>query len=100
MDQWSPDLSGGLKHRYDAEDLHTFKHVVRGVVGNLHARQSPLVHPDEIEVTIIRVAAAIFELADLGVRDPERLQKFTEARIAAADYSDGTGTHPVAPTRH
>lgn len=69
---------------YDSRDLDAFKAVLNRILANLQASGSPLVEPAQFELTRVRVAAAIFQVAESGIDDPDRLQAMAEARLAAA----------------
>jgi hypothetical protein len=66
---------------YDHQDYDRLKHVVRGVITSLRAKGSPLLKPENLEVTMIRINMVIFRLSERGVRDPELLQQATEASL-------------------
>jgi hypothetical protein len=70
--------------RHNPEDYDRFKEVVRSVIASLRVKASPIVEPDQLEVTLIRITQAILKLDERGVRDPILLQQAAEATVLAS----------------
>lgn len=69
---------------YETHDLDLFRDILRAIIAQLRAENSPLVAPDQIDLTKVRGAAAIFQFADGGLRDRERLRDKVLAHLAVA----------------
>lgn len=69
---------------YESEDLDRFMDILRSLVDELREEGSPLVAADQIELTRVRAAAAIFRFADGGLRDTERLGEKVRDHLTAS----------------
>lgn len=91
----------GTYGAYDSADLDMFRAVLQNVIAKLQASGSPLVEPEALELTRVQIAAAIFQLADSGVRSPERLEELVGERLASGqDAPNMLYIRPSRPTRH
>jgi hypothetical protein len=93
---WSDCFSS----HHDHQDYDRLKQVVRGVISSLQGRGSPLVKPENLEVTIIRINMAIFKLRERGVRDPELLQQAAEASLLSEECPAPAEPRCSSPTLH
>lgn len=99
----SPPRSSACRGAYDSDDLDSFKAVLSRILADLRASRSPLVEPEQIELTKVRLAAAIFQLANSGIKDPIRLQDLAQSRLDAGSAGPSPSMfylHNAPLTRH
>lgn len=66
---------------YHGRDLDAFKAVLEDLLAELRGVEDPLVASDQLQLTKIRIASAIFMFADRGERNPERLKRLVRGLL-------------------